>query len=122
MVRVKLLPFTPVLAFSMLCTGCTTARHDETAAASRTASKEPMTVAPSMSTPTANKTYAKPPVAELERKLSRRQFLVTQRGGTEPAFQNAYWDNHEAGIYVDIVTGEPLFSSLDKFDSGTGWP
>ena len=47
---------------------------------------------------------------------------MTQRSGTEPAFRNAYWDNHKAGIYVDVVSGEPLFSSLDKFDSGTGWP
>jgi methionine-R-sulfoxide reductase len=47
---------------------------------------------------------------------------VTQNEGTEPPFQNAYWDNHEQGIYVDVVTGEPLFSSRDKYDSGTGWP
>jgi len=50
------------------------------------------------------------------------QYQVTQHEGTERAFQNAYWDNHEPGIYVDVVSGEPLFSSLDKFDSGTGWP
>lgn len=58
----------------------------------------------------------------LQEKLTPLQFEVTQKNGTEPAFRNLYWDNHEAGIYVDIVSGEPLFSSLDKFESGTGWP
>jgi peptide methionine sulfoxide reductase msrA/msrB len=55
-------------------------------------------------------------------KLSKMQFEVTQKCGTEPAFNNKYWDNKKEGIYVDIVSGEPLFSSKDKFDSGTGWP
>jgi peptide methionine sulfoxide reductase msrA/msrB len=59
---------------------------------------------------------------ELKKKLTELQYEVTQENGTEPAFNNAYWDNKEAGVYVDIVSGEPLFSSLDKFDSGTGWP
>jgi peptide methionine sulfoxide reductase msrA/msrB len=68
------------------------------------------------------KDFKKPEVAELKRKLSREQFAVTQQCGTEPPFRNAYWDNHKPGIYVDVVSGEPLFSSLDKFDSGTGWP
>jgi peptide methionine sulfoxide reductase msrA/msrB len=67
-------------------------------------------------------TYAKPSDAELRKKLSEEQYDVTQHEGTEPPFRNAYWNNHEAGIYVDVVTGEPLFSSLDKYDSGTGWP
>jgi peptide methionine sulfoxide reductase msrA/msrB len=66
--------------------------------------------------------FKKPATAELKRKLSSEQFVVTQQCGTEPPFHNAYWDNHKPGIYVDVVSGEPLFSSLDKFDSGTGWP
>jgi methionine-R-sulfoxide reductase len=59
---------------------------------------------------------------ELKEKLSPLEFKVTQEEGTEPAFHNEYWNNKEAGIYVDKVSGEPLFSSLDKYDSGTGWP
>jgi methionine-R-sulfoxide reductase len=66
--------------------------------------------------------FKKPSDAELKQKLSPMQYRVTQHEGTEPAFNNEYWDNHEAGIYVDVVSGEPLFSSLDKYDSGTGWP
>jgi peptide methionine sulfoxide reductase msrA/msrB len=65
---------------------------------------------------------ATPSQAELKARLTPLQYEVTQNGGTEPAFHNAYWDNHKPGIYVDIVSGEPLFSSKDKFDSGTGWP
>ncbi|MBI5414276.1 peptide-methionine (R)-S-oxide reductase MsrB [Candidatus Peregrinibacteria bacterium] len=68
------------------------------------------------------KTYIKPNAEELEKMLTPLQYEVTQEEGTEPAFQNEYWDNKEEGIYVDIVSGEPLFSSLDKYDSGTGWP
>ncbi len=68
------------------------------------------------------KDFKKPAAAELKKQLSSEQFEVTQQCGTEPPFRNAYWDNHKPGIYVDVVSGEPLFSSLDKFDSGTGWP
>src|SRR5690349_15731176 len=60
--------------------------------------------------------------AELKKTLSPLQYEVTQHAATEQPFRNEYWDNHQAGIYVDVVSGEPLFSSVDKFDSGTGWP
>jgi len=69
-----------------------------------------------------NPTKEVPNEAELRSKLTKDQYHVTRECGTETPFHNAYWDNHRAGIYVDIITGEPLFSSLDKFDSGTGWP
>ena len=59
---------------------------------------------------------------ELKNKLTPEQYRVTCQNGTEPPFQNAYWNNHAEGIYVDVISGEPLFSSTDKFDSGTGWP
>jgi len=66
--------------------------------------------------------FRKPSDAELRRTLAPRQYEVTQHAATEPPFHNEYWDNHQPGIYVDVVSGEPLFSSLDKFESGTGWP
>lgn len=68
------------------------------------------------------KKYTKPSYEELRKKLTPIQFEVTQKDGTEPAFTNEYWNNKEAGIYVDIVSGEPLFSSIDKYKSGSGWP
>src|SRR3989440_6308990 len=67
-------------------------------------------------------TFHKPSDADLRRTLAPQQYEVTQHAATEPPFHNEYWDNHQAGIYVDVVSGEPLFSSLDKFDSRTGWP
>jgi methionine-R-sulfoxide reductase len=69
-----------------------------------------------------NETTPKPSEAELKNKLTAQQYYVTQQCGTEPPFHNEYWNNHRAGIYVDVVTGKALFSSLDKFDSGSGWP
>ncbi len=66
--------------------------------------------------------FEKPSDQELQEQLTEMQYQVTQRDGTEPAFRNEYWDNEQAGIYVDVVSGEPLFSSKDKFESGTGWP
>jgi len=65
---------------------------------------------------------SKPSDAELKKRLTPLQYEVTQHEATETAFRNEYWDNHQPGIYVDVVSGEPLFSSLDKYDSGTGWP
>src|ERR687885_617450 len=66
--------------------------------------------------------FDKPTDAELRQRLTRQQYQVTQQEGTEPPFANEYWNNKQPGIYVDVVSGEPLFCSLDKYDSGTGWP
>jgi len=76
----------------------------------------------SPTTNSAMEKFQKPPVEELKKKLTPMQFEVTQHEGTEPSFRNEYWNNHKPGIYVDVVSGKPLFSSLDKFESGTGWP
>jgi peptide methionine sulfoxide reductase msrA/msrB len=70
----------------------------------------------------APRSYAKPSTDELRSRLGSLEFEVTQHDATEPPFRNKFWDNHEVGLYVDIASGEPLFSSVDKFDSGTGWP
>ncbi|MGE5237466.1 MAG: peptide-methionine (S)-S-oxide reductase MsrA [Chloroflexota bacterium] len=74
------------------------------------------------STTTGQRSYQKPSKDELKKRLTAMQYKVTQEDGTEPPFKNEYWDNKHEGIYVDIVSGEPLFISLDKYDSGTGWP
>lgn len=66
--------------------------------------------------------FKKPSEAQLKKELTPEQFAVTQEAATEPAFHNKYWNNYKPGIYVDVVSGQPLFSSLDKFDSGCGWP
>lgn len=68
------------------------------------------------------KNFRKPALQDLKEKLTPEQFQVTQQCGTEPPFRNEFWNHKKEGIYVDIVSGEPLFSSKDKFDSGTGWP
>ena len=73
-------------------------------------------------TMTTEKSYEVPSDAELRELLTPLQYKVTRKDGTEPAFSNTYWNNHEAGIYVDVISGEPLFSSTDKYESGTGWP
>lgn len=92
--------------------GCTQARHQDPPSASASTSTTNSTMDESQ----------KPPTAELKKKLTPMQFNVTQNAATEPAFHNEFWNNHKPGIYVDIVSGKPLFSSLDKFDSGCGWP
>ncbi|HEY3933636.1 MAG TPA: peptide-methionine (R)-S-oxide reductase MsrB [Gemmatimonadales bacterium] len=89
-----------------------------------------ITVAAAMAAPlgaqanhvTAPAPFTKPSDAVLRKKLTAEQYEVTQHAGTETPFRNQYWNNHAPGIYVDVVSGEPLFSSLDKFESGTGWP
>jgi len=87
--------------------------------------KKPVTPTAQTTTPKAagsTDAYQKPSSDELKKKLTTQQYICTQEGGTERAFANDYWNNHAAGIYVDVVSGEPLFASIDKFDSGTGWP
>jgi peptide methionine sulfoxide reductase msrA/msrB len=88
----------------------------------REAKKVPAPKATSSPTPGPGRAYAIPSSAEIRKKLDPMACHVTQDDGTEPPFDNAYWDNHAEGIYVDVVSGEPLFSSRDKYDSGTGWP
>ena len=73
-------------------------------------------------TMTPKRDYMIPADAELQQLLTPLQYKVTRKNGTEPAFSNSYWNNHEAGIYVDVISGAPLFSSTDKYESGTGWP
>jgi methionine-R-sulfoxide reductase len=87
-----------------------------------TSSSPPTIVAEQPSTPTKWRNFTMPSDAELRKRLTSEQYEVTQEEGTETPFENAYWDNHEEGIYVDVVSGEPLFSSTDKYDSDTGWP
>ncbi len=77
---------------------------------------------PAVQPPDGKGPFVKPSDQELKRRLTPLQYEVTQKEGTERPFRNDYWDNHRPGIYVDVVSGEPLFSSKDKFDSGTGWP
>jgi methionine-R-sulfoxide reductase len=80
------------------------------------------TNATALSTNQVMENFSKPAADELKKRLTPMQYKVTQQSGTEPPFKNEFWDNKKPGLYVDIVSGEPLFSSLDKYDSGCGWP
>jgi len=109
---VRPLPLIALASLSLALTGCSAERTNSVtapAALNRTNSNT-MTE------------FKKPSAAELQKKLTPMQYKVTQEAGTEPPFRNEFWDNHRHGLYVDIVSGEPLFSSLDKYDSGCGWP
>ena len=101
-------------AVALFLSGCSPAQSQTNASRNQTVSA-PFTNA-------TMQTFQKPPEPELKQKLTRMQFEVTQHAATEPAFRNEFYDNHKPGIYVDVVSGQPLFSSLDKFDSGCGWP
>ena len=105
---------------------CSSSRRTLVLAAILTAiACEPAPAQPAQATQTARPTkgkFVKPSDTELRKKLTPIQYAVTQNADTESPFRNEYWDNHRAGIYVDVVSGEPLFSSTDKYDSGTGWP
>jgi peptide-methionine (R)-S-oxide reductase len=116
MTRTKLTTLLSAAALSALLalTGCSRAVSQTPPAPSANAA--------SASTNSAMSSFQKPPVAELKQKLTPMQFEVTQNAATEPAFRNEFWDQKKPGIYVDVVSGKPLFSSLDKFDSGCGWP
>ncbi|MGD0258449.1 MAG: peptide-methionine (R)-S-oxide reductase MsrB [Verrucomicrobiota bacterium] len=103
----------PALAVAALA-GCARA-ESQTAVTNQPVASRPFTNA-------AMDKFQKPPARELKQKLTPMQFEVTQHAATEPPFRNEFWDSHRPGIYVDVVSGEPLFSSLDKFDSGCGWP
>jgi methionine-R-sulfoxide reductase len=116
MKQVRMFGFSAALALltGVALSGCSPAQS-QTAAPNTT-------VATTQSTNSAMQDFQKPSADELKKKLTPMQFEVTQHADTEPAFHNEFWNNHKPGLYVDIVSGKPLFSSLDKFDSGCGWP
>ncbi len=105
----------------LVCAGCQTASTPVRALDAPVVQKDnaPVPISSSANRPSS---YTKPSRAALKEKLTPIQFEVTQNEATEPPFRNEFWDNHRPGIYVDVATGEPLFSSTDKFESGTGWP
>lgn len=118
----KLVAFAVPFGLAATLIGCSRGQS-QTASARESAAPCPPTNTISSSMTTSNtQTFQKPAPDELKKNLNRMQYEVTQNAATEPAFHNEFWDNHKPGLYVDIVSGKPLFSSLDKFDSGCGWP
>ncbi len=109
------------------CAGCASAWPSAAASENEPRRRPPSRRArrakpePSLARPDGH-AFTKPSQSELKQRLTPLEYEVTQNAATEPPFQNRFWNNHEPGLYVDVVTGEPLFSSTDKFDSGTGWP
>jgi methionine-R-sulfoxide reductase len=110
-----------ILALTLFTTGCTQSGEEKTNQAS-TDYDQNRSERNDSTMSKWDKGYKKPTDEELKKMLTDEQYKVTQCEGTEFAFRNEYWDNKKPGIYVDVVSGEPLFSSTDKFDSGTGWP
>ena len=110
------------LVLGIFSTGCSQSSDDKNNQTVAESDNQQNSERNDSSMSTWNKEYKKPTDEELKKMLSDEQYKVTQCEGTEFAFRNEYWDNKKAGIYVDVVSGEPLFSSKDKFDSGTGWP
>jgi methionine-R-sulfoxide reductase len=100
----------------------TACQRTEHASSTSTAETAVAQSPPGASSVTPKRSYQKPPEAAIKQRLTPLEYDVTQNEGTEPPFQNTFWNNHEQGLYVDVVTGEPLFSSRDKYESGTGWP
>jgi len=111
-----------ILVLVLFTTGCSQSGEEKNNQTVTESSDKQKTERKDSTVSTWNKEYKKPTDEELKKMLSDEQYKVTQCEGTEFAFRNEYWDNKKAGIYVDVVSGEPLFSSKDKFDSGTGWP
>jgi peptide-methionine (R)-S-oxide reductase len=123
------LPLTFALTVASPCLGCRSDRTVSAPGASATSKATPAQPTTSKSeettmnaTPNEGPAITKDEIEANKKKLNAKQYAVTQKNGTEPPFANEYWDNHAPGIYVDVVSGEPLFSSNEKFESGTGWP